>query len=176
MAAQFKVDKEVFEALDESLDRTKKEIVRLVRPEYFKVFAGHADVESSVRIAIRDANGQDTGGVLVTFPEKWSLPESAAQVKAIIGPDLAKQLFRPAFELKVKSDALPEGPQTQQLLNEVFAVFAKYGAAAAVEFKKSVKPRKGFNLIRHTRLTLEQNMALESVCTTQAMVKTTNVQ
>ena len=170
MAAQYRTDKEVFGAVDESLERTRKEIISITRPSYYDIFAGRADAESSIRIDTGD------GGVLVTFPEKWSLPNSAAEIKAIIGADLAKQLFRPAFELKVKSDALPEGPQTQQLLNEVFAVFAKYGAGNAVEFKKTIKPRKGFNSIRHSRLTKEQNLMLETVCPIQASVKTTNVQ
>ena len=158
IAGQYKLDKEMAESLKGTLESGRDSLIAGTRQFYFSRFHGIAEPESSVAIATSE------GEVLVTFPESFTIAPSPKDVVAVIGADAARQLFRPAFELKVKSDELPEGPQTQALLNELMAVFAKHGASSAVSFKQSIKPRKGFNIVRHTRFDVATNLALDKVC------------
>jgi len=158
IAGQYKLDKEQAESLKGTLESGRDALIAGTRKFYFDRFHGIAEPESSVAISTSE------GEVLVTFPESFTIAPSPKDVVAVIGADAARQLFRPAFELKVKSDELPEGPQTQALLNELMAVFAKHGASSAVSFKQSIKPRKGFNLVRHTRFDVATNLAMDKVC------------
>lgn len=159
IAGQYKLDKEMAESLKGTLESGRDTLIAGTRQFYFDRFHGIAEPESSVAV-----NAGSEGEILVTFPESFTIAPSPKEVVAVIGAEAARQLFRPAFELKVKSDELPEGPQTQALLNELMAVFAKHGASSAVSFKQSIKPRKGFNLVRHTRFDVATNLALDKVC------------
>lgn len=165
-AARYKREVSEKEALEGSIALLRADILKASHPFWFAHHLGLGQCVSSVSIP------SEEGDLLVTFPEKFKLAPSPAHVVQAIGAEAAQQLFRPAFELKVKSDALPEGPQTQALLSEVYAVFAKYGATGAVEFTQSLKPRKGFNQVRHARLTPQQNLAIEAVCPMIPMLKT----
>ncbi len=57
-------------------------------------------------------------------------------------------------------------------MDELQALFAKYGATDAIEVKEGVKPMADFHAKRHLQLTIDQNIALDAACPIVATVKT----
>jgi hypothetical protein len=166
LGRDIKLQTEQVEALAGALERNKKLLVEKARPLWFTLNAGKGTVESSVVVETPE------GQVMVSFQERFGRPESPEKVADIIGPEALQAHFRPAFEFKVDCNALPEGPQTQELLNEVYQLFERRGVTAAIQFTSSVKPRKGFNTARHSLFTPDQNQALDRICPIIAAVKT----
>ena len=81
------------------------------------------------------------------------------------------EFFRQAFDLKISGDKLPAA-SSQELLDELQTLFAKYGCLDALEVKAGVKPTKEFHAARHLQLTPAENLALEQACPIIAMIKT----
>jgi hypothetical protein len=164
IAARIKERTEQFEALKGALETDKAELKFIVAPHYFKVNHGRHEVPSSIAV------NSDKGEVLVTFQNRYSLLEDESALLPILG-DNTEKFFRQSFELKIKGDSLP-ADSTQELMNELQALFAKYNCTDALEVKEGVKPTDDFHAARHVVLTPEVNMALDQVCPIVAMVKT----
>ena len=153
------------DALAGALETDKAELKSMALPHYFTVNHGRHEVPSSI-----SCHGTKGGEVLVNFQNRYTmLPDESALVP-ILGGDL-DNYFRQSFSLKINGDKLPE-ENTQQLMDELQALFAKYGATEAIEVKEGVKPVAGFHAARHIGLSVEQNLALDAVCPIIAMVKT----
>jgi hypothetical protein len=84
--------------------------------------------------------------------------------------DQTNRFFRQAFTLEINGDKLP-AEQTQALLDELQALFAKFQASEALKVKEGIKPVPDFHTLRHTALSPEQNLAVDQVCPITAMVK-----
>ena len=151
------------EAIAGALNVDKAELKTLATPFYFTHGQGKADVPSS--IAVSCASGQ----VLITFQNRYGKLESEEPLLPILGPNTGR-FFRQAFTLEIDGDKLPS-EQTQELLDELQALFAKYQASDALNVKEGIKPVSEFHALRHTNLTPEQNLAIEQVCPIIAMVK-----
>lgn len=166
MAAEYKLAKEKLESCEGTMDRIKPHLLAKATPFWFKHCASMAEPPSSVSISSPE------GELLVTLPDKYgAIVGGAAAVHAIVGPDILKANFKPTFIVKVNSDDLPESPVTQQLLNEVLAVFKRHGLEGAFQFSPSIKPRKGFAADRHRVLSPEMNEKLNGILPIIAMVK-----
>ncbi|MDE2102887.1 MAG: hypothetical protein KGL39_36925 [Patescibacteria group bacterium] len=164
IAARILERTEQFEALKGALETDKAELKFMVAPHYFAVNHGRHEVPSSVAV------NSPKGEVLVTFQNRYSqLPDEAALVP-VLG-DLTGEFFRQSFELKIKGDKLP-ADKTQELLDEMQNLFAKFGATDALEVKEGIKPVETFHAQRHLQLTPAQNLALEQVVPIVAMIKT----
>lgn len=168
IATDIKVQTEQYKALEGSLERNRKLLVEKARPMWFKINAGKGTVESSVVVDTGDGST-----IMVSFQERFGQTQEPERITEIIGDDAMKAHFRPAFEFKVDCNALPEGDETQALLNDVYSLFEQRGVTAAIKFTSTVKPRKGFNDIRHSLFSTDQNLALDQVCPIIAAVKTT---
>jgi hypothetical protein len=153
------------EALEGAIETDKAELKMLATPHYFNVNNGRHEVPSSV--ACHGSKGDE---ILVAFPDRYSLLPDESALLPILG-EKTGAFFRQSFELKIKGDKLPEN-HTQDLMNELQELFAKYGAGDAIEVKEGVKPTAEFHAARHLQLTTEQNLALEQVCPIVKMVKT----
>ena len=165
IAARILERTEQFEALKGALETDKAELKFMVAPYYFKVNHGRHEVPSSIAVAAPQG-----AEVLVTFQNRYSqLPDESALLP-ILG-DQCGTHFRQSFELKIKGDKLP-ADRTQELLDELQNLFAKFGATDALEVKEGVKPVETFHAQRHLLLTPEQNLALEQVVPIIAMIKT----
>ena len=57
-------------------------------------------------------------------------------------------------------------------MGELQAIFAKYGAGAALTAKAVFKPSKDFHTARHTLYTPEENLEVDKVVPISASVKT----
>jgi hypothetical protein len=107
--------------------------------------------------------------VLITFQNRYGKLESEAPLLPILG-DQTSRFFRQAFTLEINGDKLP-AEQTQVLLDELQALFAKFHASEALKVKEGIKPVPDFHTLRHTALSPEQNLAVDQVCSITAMVK-----
>ncbi|HUE37663.1 MAG TPA: hypothetical protein VMO20_09750 [Candidatus Acidoferrum sp.] len=170
LAARILKRTEEFEALKGALETDKAELKMLAAPHYFTVNHGRHEVPSSVAVNAKDEDGKVIGEVLVTFQNRYSMLPDEAGVEPILG-ERTGEFFRQSFELKIKGDKLPED-KTQELMDELQALFTKYNATDAIEVKEGVKPTKEFHDARHLELSVEQNLQLEQACPIIAMVKT----
>jgi hypothetical protein len=170
LAARILQRTEELEALAGALETDKAELKMLATPHYFTVNHGRHEVPSSIAVTAKDDDGKTVGEVLVTFQNRYSLLPDESGLLPILG-ERTGEFFRQSFELKIKGDKLPED-RTQELMDELQALFAKFNATDAVEVKEGVKPTKEFHAARHLELSVEQNLALEQTCPIIAMVKT----
>lgn len=161
---------EEFEALKGALETDKAELKMLATPHYFTVNHGRHEVPSSIAVTAKDENGQTTGEVLVTFQNRYSLLPDESGLQAILG-ERTGEFFRQCFELKISGDKLPED-RTQELMDELQALFTRFNATDAIEVKEGVKPTKEFHAARHLELSVEENLALDQNCPIIAMIKT----
>ena len=152
------------EALDGALAIDKGELKTLATPFYFTQSSGKVDVASSVSVV------SPAGEVLITFPNRYGRLESQDALLPILGERTAT-FFRQSFALEIDGDKLP-AENTQELLNELQQLFARYHAAEALQVKEGIKPVPDFHSVRHTALTPQQNLAINQVCPIIAMVKT----
>lgn len=164
IAIRIKERTEQFEALEGAIKTDKAELKFMVSPHYFTVNHGRHEVPSSVAVH------SDKGEVLVTFQNRYGLLEDESALLPVLGEHTEK-FFRQSFELKIKGDSLP-ADRTQDLMNELQELFARYNCSDALEVKEGVKPTDDFHSARHVALTPEVNLALEQVCPIIAMVKT----
>jgi hypothetical protein len=165
LAARIKLNEESFKAIEGSLEADKKELARQVLPFWFEHNESRGEPASSVVVKSPE------GDVRVQFQERFKMAASPQAVAQILGPEHARAHFRQAWELKVKGDQLPDTPETQGLLNEVLGLFTRHGLAKALEFKSSIKPKKGFNKVRHVLFSVAQNLVLNEVCPMIPQVK-----
>jgi len=131
------------ESLAGSLDIDKAEIKTLATPFYFSHASGKLEVPSSVAVTC------PTGQLLITFQNRYGKLESEDPLLPILGKQTGR-FFRQAFTLEIDGDKLP-AQATQDLLDELQQLFAKYGATAALKVKESIKPVPDFHTLRHTR-------------------------
>jgi hypothetical protein len=158
------------DALTGALETDKAELKAMALPHYFTVNHGRHEVPSSIACHGTVVAGRAAAEVLVNFQNRYTmLPDESALVP-ILGNDL-DNYFRASFSLKINGDKLPE-ENTQKLMDELQALFAKYGATDAIEVKEGVKPVAEFHAARHIGLSVEKNLALDVVCPIIAMVKT----
>ncbi len=152
------------EALDGAREIDKSELKTLATPFYFTQANGKIDVASSVSVL------SPAGEVLITFPNRYGRLESADALLPILGERTAT-FFRQSFALEIDGDKLP-AENTQELLNELQQLFARYHAAEALQVKEGIKPVPDFHTVRHAALSPQQNLALNQVCPIIAMLKT----
>src|ERR1700723_3041399 len=165
IAARIKERTEQFESLEGALKTDKAELKFIVAPHYFKVNRGRHEVPSSIAVQ------SDKGEVLVTFQNRYTPLPDESVLHSILDEEQTEQFFRQSFEVKIKGDALP-ADQTQELMNEVQELFARYNCSDALEVKEGIKPNDDFHAARHVQLTPEVNLALEQVRPISATVKT----
>ena len=151
------------EALAGALDLDKAELKTLATPFYFQNGHGKIDVPSSVAVAC------GSGQVLITYQNRYGKLQSEELILPILGEQTGR-FFRQAFTLEIDGDQLP-AEQTQELLEELQGLFAKYQATDALKVKEGIKPVPDFHTLRHTALNPRQNLALDQVCPIIAMVK-----
>ena len=153
------------DALTGALETDKAELKSMALPHYFTVNHGRHEVPSSISCHGTVPDHE----VLVCFQNRYSLLPDESALVPILGGDL-DNYFRQSFSLKINGDKLPE-ENTQKLMDELQALFAKYGATEAIEVKEGVKPVAEFHAARHIGLSVEKNLALDAVCPIIAMVK-----
>ena len=169
---------EELEALDGALKLDKAELRMAVRGFYFTTNHGKGDVPSSISVPFpADAEHRvdptaplaPSGEALVTFQNRYSAVVEDA-VAPILGDDI-ELYFRQSFEIKVEGDKLPDD-KVEEILAELTTLFAKFNATAALTVKDQIKPKPDFHTLRHSKLTVAQNLALDEACPIIVMHKT----
>ena len=153
-----------FDALEGALKTDKAEMKCLVTPFYFTQNRGKVEVPSSIAVH------SDTGEVLVLFQNRYTKLDNEAPMIGVLGERTGKY-FRQALKLTIDGDKLPTD-RTQDLLNDLAELFAKYNASDALQVSESVKPVSDFHTRRHLELSPEENLAIEQVCPIVAQIKT----
>lgn len=166
IASDVKRQSDQLAAVEGALKANKKSLTTMTLDQWFAVNEGLSEPHSSLRI------DSDAGEVLVTFPEKYGDGDPAAII-GILGQELAVDNFEEVFKLTIDGNQLPKGERTQEFINALIELFNDHGMSQdALDFKRRLKPKKGFHARRHTLLTREQNVALNEKCPIVAMVKT----
>lgn len=150
----------------------KAELVRVhVRPWYFQHYHRVAEAPGSVIIhfttpgsgaGVSPATPPEDGAVRVTVKEQYNKFPDESAFLPVIGEAQVGKYFRQSFELKVDGDKLPSD-RAGDLIDELQALFAKYGCADALESKECVVPVENFKALRLTEMDLAQSLALENV-------------
>ena len=173
-AAAIRSMQEEFEALEGSLKANKKFLIELVAPFHFQNCSGNAEPAKAVVVhaGLRQEDGSlkmlDTK-VRVDFKNKYPVLES---IPGGVGD--AANCFRQKFSLEIDGDKLPTAT-TPDLLARLQTLFAQFNATDALSIKAGFTPNDDFHVRRHTLLTPEQNLALQTVCPLQCAVATKNV-
>ncbi len=173
-AAAIRAMQEEFEALEGSLKANKKFLIELVAPFHFQNCSGKAEPAKAVIVqaGVRKADGTlemlDTK-VRVDFKNKYPVLDAIPG-----GIGLAAECFRQKFSLEIDGDKLPTAT-TPDLLSRLQALFAEFNATDALTIKGGFTPNDDFHVRRHSLLSPEQNLALQSVCPLQCAVATKNV-
>lgn len=177
LAKTIRLDNEQFDVLEGSLKANKAELRRLVLPDYFAVLQGSIltkDDANGLRVAEEIKDGKAVGGALLLATSKYALIEDENVLVPFLGQRVGS-LFKQTFEIKIKSENLPETLDTQKFINDLCEVISRYGVTEAFEVKQGVRATKEFHASRHQLLTPEQNVALDAICAFQCQVKTKNL-
>jgi hypothetical protein len=155
------------EALDASLDVKKAELRSIAQGFFFQHLHGKHEIPSSV-----EATGtKPDEKVLVTFSSRYKAIADETPLIEAIGAERTAQFFRQSFELKIDGDKIP-AESAEEIIGELQALFAGHNASEALTAKAIIKPTPDFHTARHTALTIEENLSVETVCPIVAMVKT----
>jgi hypothetical protein len=157
-----------FEALEGSLKGLKAEFNAWSRPFYYEACRGLGDIPSSVMALSPDSQ------VLLTFQDRYPTVEPDWDALGSLLGDRLPEAIAETFEIKIDGSKIPPASQ-QDLIEEVTALFEKHNASAAITAKLKVKPTAGFHTLRHTWLTPENNLALDSLLPCVFAVKTKGV-
>ncbi|HXJ58773.1 MAG TPA: hypothetical protein VNU68_19110 [Verrucomicrobiae bacterium] len=162
IAARILERTEQWEALDSAIKTDKAELKQMVSPFYFTTNSGKVEVPSSVSVA------SEKGEVLVTYQNRYTKIDSEALLNSV---PFAKEYFRQAFTLEIDGDKIP-AEAVEELIAELQELFGKHNAMGALAVKDAIKPVAEFHTLRHSKLTPEQNLALDQIVPIVAMVKT----
>lgn len=155
------------EALEASLDVKKAELRSNAQGFFFALMHGKHEIPSSV-----EATGtKPDEKVLVTFSSRYKAIADETPLIEAIGPERTAQFFRQSFELKIDGDKIP-ADAAEEIIGELQALFAGHNALEALTAKAVIKPTPDFHTARHTALSVEENLTVETVCPIVAMVKT----
>jgi hypothetical protein len=167
LASDLIAESRELEALESSIEIKKAEIRSIAQGFFFEHLHGKHDIPSSV-----EAVGKNPGeNVLITFSSRYKTIPDESGLLETIGPERTAQYFRQSFELKVDGDKIP-ADNAEQLIMELQALFAGYNASEALTAKSVIKPTPDFHTARHSTLSVEENMAVETICPCVAIVKT----
>jgi hypothetical protein len=167
LASDIIAESRELEALESAIDIKKAEIRSRAQAFFFEHLQGKHDIPSSIE-AIGKTPGEN---VLVTFSSRYKTIADESGIIDAIGPERTAQFFRQSFELKVDGDKIPVAV-AEQLIMELQELFASHNASDALSAKTVIKPTADFHTARHSTLTLEENLAVETICPCVAIVKT----
>jgi hypothetical protein len=151
-------------AIDGALKVAKGQLVPVARKFFIETSSGKSDISSSV-----EAKGVD-GSVLCVMQNRYSGAEDDVVLAKIIGKVNLNRYFHQHFEVKVDGDKVPEG-KAQSLLDEMAALFEKYGCSDALSAKASVVPKPEFHEARHMVLNPDQNFLVDDICPSVVAIK-----
>jgi hypothetical protein len=174
-AAAIRSMQEEFEALEGSLKANKKFLIELVSPFHFQNCSGKVEPAKAVVVQAGERQADGTIKMLDTkvridFKNRYPVLDA---VPGGMGSEV-QACFRQKFSLEIDGDKLPAA-ETPALLEQLQELFAQFNASDALSVKAGFTPNDDFHVRRHTLLTPEQNLALQTVCPLQCAVATKNV-
>jgi hypothetical protein len=152
-----------FKAVKAQRDALSKQISAPMKADYWKAFSGGGLPVKSPAVQL---NGSK---VLLVVSEKYSTSCSdLAAISGAVGAAISQ--FRQATDLKIEVGEMREENQ-QAFVAGVLALAQDLGEADHISAKQYIRPRAGFHAARTTLLTLEENVALDSVLPVVAFPK-----
>ena len=141
-----------------------------VLPFWMNYWSGKAETESGVRVEA------DQGAVLVICQAKLKKLESDKALDPVrhILKGKEADLFHWTFGFSIDGEEIPPVAQAA-LVTELKALFAKHGAAKALEVKKEYKAYPAFHTQRHVLFTAKENMEINGVLPIVTQVKTKDI-
>jgi hypothetical protein len=152
--------------LEAAMETDKLDLKKLAMPFWFKSGQGKHEVESSISV------DSTAGEVLVVFPNRYKVMKDDVAVRSVLG-DVTDTYFGQRVEFKIDGDKLPaDTDKAQALIDDLTALFAKYGAEEALTCAETFKQTASFHVRRHLDFTVEENMAIDAVAPIIPQVKT----
>jgi len=139
--------KHAAQSAESSLDISAAALTPLVRAEYFRANVGRAKPCGSVEVPAHN------GTVLASFASVWSAKGGVGLLPA--------DLVRERFTIRIDGDALPAAV-AGRFVDGLLKLAAACGCPEAVKATGGLAPVPTFNEVRHSRLTLAQNEAVEA--------------
>ena len=146
------------EALEGSIDATKKEIVSDLFPKWLDLNASNRTHNGTV---VLKGNERD---IQMTFKSAFTkVPaDKADTIKEAVGEKVFGEFFRQKVDAKINFDVVPEDKQ-QELFDGIATLLNNLGVINCLTLSNVIVPVDGFNEVRATKLTKNQNEALEQV-------------
>lgn len=141
----------------------KAELKIRCTPFYFESNSGRVDVPTSIV-----AHGDD-GEVMVVYQNRYGKLLDESSVQSVLGRNTAKH-FRQSFKVEVNGDKLP-ADKSQELLDRMSELFIEYGCVDALSVKETIKPNDQFHAVRHTALSVEENIMVDMACPIIVQIK-----
>ena len=165
---EFLVAKAKLDAVEGAVRTLKAQINDMVIKPFFANNNGKAEPVNGVVVE----GSEDGEKVLVNFIKKYSATDEERVVEALgkTGKTIVKDYFYEKLSIKIDGDKIPAA-KLQEVIDATVALYTKLGVLDAVDAKVVVVPNENFHAARHTILTEEQNITLQSVAPCQTQVK-----
>jgi hypothetical protein len=141
------------------------DVLRQIRPKIHQLASGSA--ENSHAVLVEGTNGDVA---LINMIKKYKLVFDSAAVIAAIGEANFDEFIDEKTVLKIDFQKVPEAVQ-QEFLSAIIAEAQRLNCTGAVEAKQAFAPKPHFHALRRTRLTVEENIALDAVMPLEIHVK-----
>lgn len=145
----------------EEAEAAKKQVEAVLKPRLLRVWlagnAGRPTPESSVRLFAPVGNPPVPTRMTASFAAQW-YPAATADLAAMgVPPDMVRK----KLSLTIDGDEIP-ADKTEAVVAGIMQVLSDAGCVGALTYKYADYPKPEFAAARHTRLTPEQNEALET--------------
>ena len=156
IAVAFLDANEKMKAAEAAKKSAGSELSKAARPFHFQTNAGRLEPASSV--AVHCGKGE----VRVTFKNRYPNLDEAGfnRVVQTIGGENADAFFVETYEFTIDSEKVPS-EKLQATVDGINELAARLGIGDAVTVKSAYKPTPQFHEARFSKLTVEQNNALE---------------
>jgi hypothetical protein len=144
------------ESLEGAKKLTRSFLETKARAYYYEHYHGKVDVESSL-----EAQSLNGDSILLSFQNRYRAVPDETPIVDAIGQNLTDRFFYQSVDVKIDGDKIP-ADKVNDLFADLAAVMAKHGAADALSHKAVIKPSPEFHTARHTALSVEQNLAVDS--------------
>lgn len=141
-------------------------LVPLARKFFLDTVSGKA---ASVPSSIEVCGSKEGVSVLVIMQNRYKAADEVA-IGKVIGKVNLDRYFHQHFEIKVDGDKVPEA-SSQKLIDEMAALFAKYGCSDALSATTKVLPKEEFHTARYMALSEDQNVAVDELCPMVVAIK-----
>lgn len=155
-------------AAKKSIDGTLKVEESNVKQNVLPFYLSECKKNVPSSVVVRAVGDQEA---LMIFQNRYSKPNLDA-VKNVVGKKF-NDLFKDTFDISIDGEVIMKqaGKKSQELIDKLTALFVEYKCQDAITAVESCVPVDNFHTVRHTMLTVEQNLELQNACPLTISIK-----